>query len=304
MRRRDFIMKRKTIVATGLAALAILCGVLLLGGKPQEAPAAPVPGKETPSRNREIPEEDSVQRDLIARYSDARVKLARHAVETTLEVKRSTLEIGLRILDLHRSNERPKNGMLRDQIESPLAGLRRRFGDTHGELRLSPEQEEQAVTIQLDLFEKQALDFKERIERLESRKDELQRLMLASDACQRKELSEEEYQSLLAATDEEMQVALMPPDENRLGMESSFPHPEFNPRFLALLDERPQEVFRQAPEGLYLDDNEKPEKAPAPPPAMSLDSRDKKLTALNQMLGTLLEMFQEDGEASERRKGH
>ena len=288
-------MRTNRAAITGLAALAfaILCGVLLLLGKPQEASAAPVPGQVTASKDRKRPEDDSTQRDLIARYSEARVNLARHAVEAALEVKRSTLEMGLRLSDLHRSGEKPKNLMLRDQVESPLAALRRRFGDTHGELRLSPEQEEQAVTIQLDLFDEQVQAFEEKIARLESRKDELQRLMLASDACHRKELSEEEYRTLLAAMDEEMREALMPPDENRLGMASPFSHREFEPRFLALLDERQKEVFEQAPEGFYLDEDDKREKAPSDPPAMSLEGRERKLTAFKKVIRITSEMLKD-----------
>ncbi|RYD71837.1 MAG: hypothetical protein EOP84_24200, partial [Verrucomicrobiaceae bacterium] len=199
-------MRTNRVVIVGLAILAGVCGVLLLRGEPRETTVATVSGNTLPSRERERAEEDPVQRELIARYSGARVNLARHAADAALDLDRSVLEIGLRLRDLHRSKQRPKSSMFIP--ESPLEVLRRRFGATHGELQLSPEQEEQVVTIVLDLFDEQTLDFRERIERLESRKDELQRLMLASDACHRKDLTEEDYRSILAATDEEMREAL------------------------------------------------------------------------------------------------
>jgi hypothetical protein len=80
----------------------------------------------------------------------------------------------------------------------------------------------------------------------------------------------------------------MPPDEDRLGVRSPFLHPDSQPRFLALLDERQTGVFGQAPERFYLSDGEKREEDPAEPPAMGLDSRDKKLTALKRVVGLLV----------------
>ncbi|HEY1120831.1 MAG TPA: hypothetical protein VGE67_04490 [Haloferula sp.] len=284
-------MKRNAIIAIGFAALAVFCGVLLQRGTPQESAAGDLPERATTSRERKPPEEDPTQRNLIARYSEARVNLAKHAAEIALAVERSTLEIGQRLAEMHRSKEEPKNNMLRTEVERPLNAMRRRFGDTHAKLQLSPEQEEQAVTIQLDLFDEQAHAFQGKVARLESRKDELQRLMLASDACHRKEITGEEYRSLLAETDGEMREALMPPDGNRLGMESPFSHRDFQQRFVALLDERQREVFEHAPKEFYLEEHEKQEKVPVDPPAMSLDSRDKKLAALAKMLGALLEML-------------
>jgi hypothetical protein len=285
-----FIMRTKTIVIAGLVVLAATCGMLLLRGKPQEHAAAGVPAQAAGSGGRSPAQEDAALRDLIAKYSEARVNLAKHAAETSLDLQRSALELGRKLSEQHRSQEKPKNSMI--AAESPLGGLQRRFGDTYGELDLSPGQEEEAVAVLLQLFDEQWMEFEEKTVRLEAREDELIRLMLASDACQRKELGEEEYRALLAATDEEMRGMLMPPDEDALGGESSFLHPDFEARFLALLDERQKGVFRGAPERFYLNEGEKREKVPVQPPAMGLDARDKKLTALKkvmELLGGMLE---------------
>lgn len=270
---------------------AVICGMFLLRGKPQEPAGAAVPVEAVGGTGRNPPEEDAGQRDLVARYSEARVNLAKHATAASLDLQRNALEVGRRLGEIHRSKDKPKNRIF--DAESPLGGLRRRFGDTYGELGLSPEQEEQAVAILMEFFDRQWAEFEEKIASLEAQEDELVRLMLASDACQRKELGEDEYRALLAATDEEMRVMLMPPEEDALGGETSFLHPDFEARFLALLDERQKRVFGKAPERFYLSEGEKREKAPAEPPAMSLDARDKKLTALKKVMELLGGMLRE-----------
>jgi hypothetical protein len=280
-----FIMRRNAIIIAGLGVLAVTCGVLLLRGKEPEPVARSVAVQAAGDAARIPSQEDAAQRDLIAKYSEARVNLAKHAAETSLELQRITLEIGRRLGEMHRSKDKPKNSMF--AAESPLGGLQRRCGDTYVKLGLSSGQEEEAVAILLELFEKQWVEFEEKIVRLEAREDELIRLLLASDACQRKELREDDYRALLAATDEEMRVILMPPDEDALGGDSSFLHPDFEARFLALLDERQKGVFREAPEKFYLNEGEKRGKVPVQPPAMGLDTRDKKLTALKKMMGLL-----------------
>ena len=287
------MMKPSTVVIAGLATLGVLCGILFLWTKPLMTMAAPAPRREATSRARAEPEEDSARRDLITKYSEARMNLAKHAAQTALEVKQSTLKVARSLSEIYRSNEGTENSAIRADAESPRAAFRRRFGDTHGELHLSPEQEEQTVALVLNLFDQQAQAFEEKVAMIESRREELERLILASDAYHRKELTEEEYRSLLAEADEQMREALMPPDHNRLGIKSSYLHREFQPRFLALLDEKQKEVFEQAPEGFYLDDEDNREMAAPDPPAMSLDSRDRQLTALKKVLGAISGMFED-----------
>lgn len=284
-------MRRNAIIVGGLGVVASICGIFLLRGKPQEPTGAAVPVQAARSIERNPPQEDAGRRDLIAKYSAVRVNLAKHAAETSLGLHRAALEMGRTLSQLHRSEEKPKNSMF--AAEPPLGGLQRRFGDTYGKLGLSLEQEEQAVALLLVCFDEQVAAFEDKIERLEAREDELIRLMLASDACQRKELAEEDYRSQLAATDEEMRVMLMPAEQDEVFSESSFLHPDFEARFLALLDERQKEVFSAAPERFYLEENERQKKAPVQPPAMDLDARAKKLTALKKVMDMIGRMLRE-----------
>jgi len=141
-------------------------------------------------------------KELVERYGESRTKLAAAVSNTVIAVLGDALEIG----------EKALSGDAGGPFGS-RAGMNFALGRLGGELKLTPEQQDQAVAA-YQAFQRRELDrSKAALERLKSDPASLMNLMLASDATSRGNMAEDAYKQLQATSAEELKGVINPLDE-------------------------------------------------------------------------------------------
>ncbi len=215
-------MKNQTTIATGVVLL--LAGIIAAylttrspqadkgssagTGSPANAanPAADGSGGTNPataganprSRNRD----DMKHKDLVAKYGESRTKLAATVSGNVVCILDDVVEIG----------EKALTGAATGPFGS-RNGMRMALGGLGNQLNLTEEQQAKA-TAAYQAFQRRELDkSKAAIEKLKQDPSSLMRLMLASDASSRGEITDEEYQQLQTDSANDLTGVVNPLDE-------------------------------------------------------------------------------------------
>ncbi|MCF7675063.1 MAG: hypothetical protein K9N23_02190 [Akkermansiaceae bacterium] len=211
--------------------------------------------------------------DLVDQYGESRTKLAAAVSDNVIAVLTDATEIG----------EKALAGMATGPFGSRNA-MRMGLGRLSNDLKLTEEQQEKA-TAAYQAFQRRELErSKASIAKLKQNPSTLMRLMLASDASARGDMSDEEYQQLQASTGEELKGVLNPLDEKNFRGGKPLRDETFVDEFKTVLDPEQSQLFEEEMA------NQAAQPAPDPNagnisniPKMDLEKMDQTITSVRKM---------------------
>ena len=165
--------------------------------------ATPGGSASRPAAARARERQASANAELIQRYGEARTSLSKHVSSNLLGIMEDAVQMG----EMMTSGQGGAFG----------GGLAMALGRLNGELQLTPEQREKASALFKEYQERQNADSKAAMERLKSDPTSLMKLMLASDASARGDMSEEEYRAVQAEAGKELNGIINPLDRRNFG---------------------------------------------------------------------------------------
>lgn len=243
-------LNKTLITASGVLVLAAATAVVLLNqnsGDGKSANESPVGNRkgtaaasgsgqadDSPaksgerSRSRQAP----ANAELIAKYGEARTNLSKHVSTNIVGIMEDAVNMG----------------------EMMTAGLAGNFGGgvgmalgrLNGELQLTPEQQEKASALFKAYQQRQTERSRAAVQRLKQDPTSLMKLMLASDASARGEMSDDEYKSVQAEAGKDLMGVINPLDRKNMGGGSPLRDPDFATEFKAILDPSQSEKFDAA----------------------------------------------------------
>jgi len=210
-------MTKKTSIAAAAALLLAGAGAVVLIKKedtPQSAardtaedrPTRPQASKATglASGNSRSRERDPVRYpDLAEKYGESRTNLSNHVANNV---------IGL-LEDAVFMSEMATSGQL-GGFGGERMGIRAGLGRMYGQLNLNEDQQNAAAELYAASQKREIERSKESIGKLKDDPTALMRLMLASDAFKRGELSEENYNAMQAESERDLAGVMNPLDRN------------------------------------------------------------------------------------------
>jgi RNA polymerase sigma factor (sigma-70 family) len=243
------IMTKKTTIAATAALLLAGAGAVVLikkddpsksasggdaDGRPPRALTSEASG--LTSNNSRARQRDPVRYpDLAERYGESRTNLAKHV---------STNVIGL-LEDAVGMMEMASSGQL-GGFGGGGMGLRAALGRNYNTLNLTEDQQTAAAALYADFQKREMERAKDSIGKLKEDPTALMRLMLASDAFKRGELSEEEYKALQAESGSDLAGVMNPLDRNNFRGGQPMGDEAFVSGFQALLSPEQAGTFQSS----------------------------------------------------------
>jgi RNA polymerase sigma factor (sigma-70 family) len=297
------IMTKKTALTAGAVLLLAGAGaVALINNRPAETADSdsPASGKSTgPSSSTLAPVEDASARstrraprdpaenpDLVNQYGEARTNLSKHVAGNVISLLEDAVEMG----------EMASSGDIASAFGGPRAGLRMGLGRVGRDLELTEDQQNQAAELYADFQKRELERSKETIDRLKKDPTALMKLMLASDAFSRGEITEEQYKELQTASGEDLQGVLNPLDRENFRGGQPLQDEAFRSGFQALLDPGQGEKLQAS-----LDEQAAKAAEPGAPadpgnianlPAMELEKLDETVVSAKKLTGGLKQMME------------
>jgi hypothetical protein len=161
--------------------------------------------------------------DLVAKYGEARTNLSKHVSTNVVGIMEDAVEMG----EMMTSGAAGAFGG---------GGMAMALGRLGGDLQLTPEQREKAAALFKDYQKRQMERSRAAVTSLKQDPTALMRLMLASDASARGELSDEEYKSLQEEAGKDLAGVINPLDRKNMGGGSPLRDSDFVNDFKAILD--------------------------------------------------------------------
>jgi hypothetical protein len=298
------IMTKKTAITAGVALLLAGAGaVALINRNPEAAsgdPEAQASGKSSGASGgtlapvedaatkaaRSRPRDPAENPDLVASYGEARTNLSKHVAGNVISLLEDAVEMG----------EMASSGKIGNAFGGPRAGVRMGLGRIGNELELSEEQQDKAAELYADYQKRELERSKETIDRMKKDPTALMKLMLASDAFSRGEITEEQYKELQTASGEELKGVLNPLDEKNFRGGQPLKDEAFRSSFQALLEPGQSEKLQAS-----LDEQAAKASEPgaqADPgnitnlPAMELEKLDETVVSAKKLTGGLKQMME------------
>lgn len=292
------IMTKKTSIAAAAVLLLAGAGAVVLIQKEDPAEnTSEASAKSRPARsqgpgassltsnNSRSRDRDPVRYpDLAEQYGESRTNLSNHV---------ATNVIGL-LEDAVSMSEMATSGQL-GGFGGGRMGVRAALGRMYNPLNLNEDQQAAAAALYADFQKREIERNKESIGKLKEDPTSLMRLMLASDAFKRGELSEEDYKTMQAESGRDLAGVMNPLDRNNfrggqpLGDEAfvsgfqALLNPEQADTFQTSLDERATAAANQ--------DNADPRNI-SNIPAMELEQLDRAVTSGKTVTGGLKQMME------------
>jgi hypothetical protein len=240
-------LNKTLITAIGILVLAAATAIVLLNqntgtGKSSNEPATgnrqtaaagsgsgriddnpAKPGERT--RSRQAP----ANAELVEKYGEARTNLSKHVSTNIVGIMEDAVKMG-------------------EMMTAGLAGnfgggLGMALGRLNGELQLTPEQQEKASALFKAYQQRQTERSRAAVERLKQDPTSLMKLMLASDASARGEMSDDEYKTVQAEAGKGLMGVINPLDRKNMGGGSPLRDPDFATEFKGILDPAQSEKF-------------------------------------------------------------
>jgi hypothetical protein len=201
-------MNRSTLIASGIAVL--LAGALAytlirqgdmktdtgakaMGGGTVSAETARPSANSDPNQKaaRERQRREAEASDLVAKYGESRTNLSKHVTGNVVSLLDDAIQMG----EMATTN----------RLGGPFGGRgawRMGLGRVSNELNLTEEQQQKAGELYSEFQKRELAKSKEAVERLRKDPETLMKLMLASDAFARGEISEADYKAAQNASGE------------------------------------------------------------------------------------------------------
>jgi hypothetical protein len=235
-------MTRNATIAAGAVLLLAAAAIAILrnkpepgGGDPQaNTPAGRATGADTgagasednPSNpNKPRAREGVKHPELAAKYGDSRTNFSKTISGNVVSLLEDAVAMG----------EMSTSGQLGAMLGGQRA-LRMGLGRLYGDLQLNEEQQQRAGEIYASYQKRQMDRSKQALDGLKKDPTPLMRLMLASDARARGEMSEEEYKQLQTESSKDLDGVINPLDERSMRGGTPLADPAFVSEFQGVLD--------------------------------------------------------------------
>lgn len=246
-------MNRSTMIASGIALL--LAGALAFtlirqsdGKKVADAPKDPKPtaGKAGesgsggpsdggPRAERIRQREETKNSDLVAKYGESRTNLSKHVTSNVIGLLDDAVQMG----------EMAANGQFGGPFGS-RGGFRMGLGRVANDLNLTEEQQQKGAAIYSEFQKRELANSKQAIGNLRKDPTPLMKLMLASDALARGEITEDEYKTLQNSSGEDLKGILNPLNERNFRGGRPLRDDTFRAELEAILDPAQAEILRKS----------------------------------------------------------
>ena len=245
-------MNRSTLIASGIAVL--LAGALAYTLIRQEDSKTDAGGAAKESRGatdeafrpslkddanskaaRERQRREAEASELVAKYGESRTNLSKHVTGNVVSLLDDAIQMG----------EMATTG----RFGGPFGGRgawRMGLGRVANELNLTEEQQQKAGELYSEFQKRELAKSKEAVERLRKDPEALMKLMLASDAFARGEISEDEYKAAQNASGEDLNGILNPLNERNFRGGRPLRDTEFVAGLEGILDPTQVETLRKS----------------------------------------------------------
>jgi hypothetical protein len=160
--------------------------------------------------------------ELIAKYGEARTNLSKHVSANVTGIMDDAIQM------VEMMNSSPNGGF--------GGGLGMALGSLNGELQLTPEQSEKAKALYQEHQKRKSESYRAAVELLKKDPTSLMKLMLASDASARSEMTDEEYKKVQADAGKSLTGIINPLDRKNFGGGSPLRDPDFVSGMKGILD--------------------------------------------------------------------
>ncbi len=247
-------MNRSTLIASGIAVLlaGALAYTLIRQADPKEtgstapesgakstAATSQTAGNTDPNSKaaRERQRREAENSDLVAKYGESRTNLSKHVTGNVISLLDDAIQMG----------EMAANGRFGGPFGG-RGGLRMGLGGLANQLNLTDEQQQKGSELYAEFRKRELAKSKEAVERLRKDPTELMKLMLASDAFARGEITEEEYKTAQNASGENLDGVLNPLNERNFRGGRPLRDDDFVSGLEAILDPAQAETLRKSVE--------------------------------------------------------
>jgi hypothetical protein len=162
--------------------------------------------------------------ELVAQYGESRTNLSKHVTTNVVAILDDAVQMGEMMISGQGGAFGRGNGL----------GMA--LGQLNGELKMTPEQNEQAKAILTEHQRRKVAEQKDAIDRLQKNSTPLMKLILASDASFRGELQDEGYRLVQEETSKALKGVINPLDRKNFGGGSPLRDPEFVSGLRGILD--------------------------------------------------------------------
>lgn len=245
-------MNRPTLIASGIAVLlagALAYTLVRQGEMKQELESAAKSAKSVPAENfrpsanedagskaaRDRQRREAEASDLVAKYGESRTNLSKHVTGNVVSLLDDAIQMG----------EMASRGGFGGPFGG-RGGLRMGLGRVANDLNLNEEQQQKAGELYSEFQKRELAKSKEAVERLRKDPEALMKLMLASDAFARGEISEDEYKAAQNASGEDLNGILNPLNERNFRGGRPLRDNEFVAGLEGILDPTQVETLRKS----------------------------------------------------------
>lgn len=279
------IMTKKASIAAGAALLLAGAGAVALINRGDNTDATQTatensrPGSSRNERSgpgspraseasRARPRDPAENPDLVSKYGEARTNLSKFVAGNVIDLLDDALSMG-------EMASTGLGGALGQR--GALMGL----GRLGGELNLNEEQRKQAEELVADFQKRELERTKSAVESLRNDPEALMRMMLASDAYSRGEMSEEEYKAAQAGAQTDLAGIMNPLDRQNFQGGRPLGDESFRQGMMAILDPDQASTFESAVQNRTADPGNNGSIADIP--AMDLEQLDKTVTSAKSL---------------------
>jgi RNA polymerase sigma factor (sigma-70 family) len=289
------LMTKKTAITAGVAVLIAGAGAVALINSNSSDPAAPATASDTrapgsasrtpfgeptadaPARPR--PRDPATE--LAAQYGDSRTNLSKHVASTVISLLEDAIEMG----------EMATTGELAGALGGPRGAMQAGLGGVLRDLNLSEEQRKQAESAYAEFQKRELERTRSAVDNLRKNPESLMRVMLASDAFVRGELSEDQYKAIQTSAQEDLEGVLNPLDRRNFQGGRPLNDETFRQEMLGVLDPSQAESFQSAVDARAA--RETPTTGSiAEMPAMDLEQLDKTITSAKTVTAGVRQMME------------
>ena len=179
------------------------------------------------SRTRQAP----TNSDLVAKYGEARTNLSKHVSTNIVGIMDDAVQMG---------------EMMLSGPAGAFGGVGMALGRLNGDLKLTPEQQTKASDLFRAYQQRQPERSRAAVDRLKQDSTSLMKLMLASDASSRGEMTDEEYKAVQEEAGKDLMGVINPLDRKNMGGGSPLRDPDFANDLKAILDPTQSEKLDEA----------------------------------------------------------
>ena len=289
------IMTKKASLAAGAALLLAGAGAVALINRGDDTDSTQAATENTrPASNRTEragpgspraseasrarPRDPAENPDLVSKYGEARTNLSKFVAGNVIDLLDDALSMG----------EMATSGL--GGALGQRGALQMALGRLGGELNLNDEQRQQAEELIADFQKRELERTKSAVDSLRNDPETLMRMMLASDAYSRGELSEEEYKAAQAGAQTDLAGIMNPLDRQNFQGGRPLGDESFRQGMMAILDPDQATTFESAVQSRNAEPGNNGSIADLP--AMDLEQLDKTVTSAKTLTSGVRQMME------------